>query len=77
MGEQAVPNLQLDDRPVLDLTDTEITVIYKASPTGTGKILKHQARWIGYADIADAAVKGYQDYLRSLFGGDKVKKKAP
>lgn len=67
-------SLPLDERPVLDLTDAEITAIYKASPTGTGKILKNQARWTGYADIADAAAKGYQDYLRSIFGGDKKKK---
>ena len=71
MGEQAVLNLSLDERPILDLTDAEITAIYKASATGTGKILKNQARWIGYADIADAAVTGYKDYLRDIFSGKK------
>ena len=73
MGEQAVPNLPLDERPILDLTDIEIAALYKVSPGGVGKILKNQARWTGYADIADAAVKGYQDYLRSIFSGDKKK----
>ena len=62
-------NLPLSDRPSLDLTDAEITAIYKASPTGTGKILKNQAGWIGYADIADAAVTQYKSYLRDIFGG--------
>lgn len=66
-------NLPLDDRPVLDLTDAEITAIYKASPTGTGKILKNQARWGGYADISEAAVGGYKSYLRDLFGGKEIK----
>ena len=77
MGEKAVPNLPLDERPDLDLTDAEITAIFKASPTGTSKILKNQARWAGYADIAEAAVASYKDYLRGIFGGDKSKKKAP
>ena len=71
MGEQAVLNLSLDERPILDLTDAEITAIYKASATGTGKILKNQAGWIGYADIADAAVTGYKNYLRDIFSGKK------
>ena len=66
-------NLPLSDRPSLDLTDAEITAIYKASPTGTGKILKNQAGWIGYADIADAAVTGYKNYLRDIFSGGKKK----
>jgi hypothetical protein len=62
-----VPNLQLDERPVLNLTDQEIEAIYKASPTGTGKILKNQTHWIAFADIADAAVQGYKDYIKSVF----------
>ena len=71
MGEAAVLNLPLADRPILDLTDAEITAIYKASPTGTGKILKNQAGWIGYADVADAAVEGYRNYLRDIFSAKK------
>jgi hypothetical protein len=66
-----VPELQLDERPRLSLTDQEIEAIYKASPTGTGKILKNQTHWIAYADIADAAVQGYRDYIRNVFGGKK------
>ena len=73
MGEKAVPNLPLDERPILDLTDAEITAIFKASPTGTSKILKNQTRWAGYADIAEAAVEGYKSYLKGIFGGDKAK----
>ena len=73
MGEQAVPNLPLDERPVLNLTDAEITAIFKASPTGTGKILKNQSQWAGYADIAEAAVESYKSYLKGIFGGDKAK----
>jgi hypothetical protein len=72
MGAQAVPELTLADRPALELTDAEITAFYKASPQGVGKILKNQYSWRGYADVADAAVKGYQDYLLKVFGG-KVK----
>ena len=48
--------------------------LYRTLPVIHGKILKNQARWAGYADIADAATKGYQDYLRNLFGGKGVKK---
>ena len=77
MGEKAVPILPLDERPVLDLTDADITAIFKASPTGTSKILKNQTRWAGYADIAEAAVEGYKSYLKGIFGGDKAKKKTP
>ena len=73
MGEKAVLDLPLADRPTLDLTDQEIRDIYKGSPTGTAKILKNQARWNGYADIAEAVKQGYQDYLRALFGGGKTK----
>jgi hypothetical protein len=72
MGEDAVPQLTLADRPTLDLTDQEIIAIYKASPTGTSKILKNQARWKGFADIADALREGYKGFITKVFGG-KVK----
>ena len=77
MGANAVPSLALDDRPTLDLSDEEILAVRKASISATGKILKNQAAWTGYADIADAAVQGYRDYIKNVFGGDKAKKKAP
>ena len=72
MGAQAAPDLTLADRPTLDLSDAEITAFYRASPQGVGKILKNQYAWRGYADVADAAVKSYQDYITKVFGG-KVK----
>jgi hypothetical protein len=72
MGAQAVSALTLEDRPTLDLTDAEITAFYKVSPIGVGKILKNQYGWRGYADVADSAVIGYQDYITKVFGG-KVK----
>ena len=68
----AVPSLTLADRPTLDLSDAEILAIYKVSPVATGKILKNQYSWRGYADVADAAVKSYQDFITKVFGG-KVK----
>jgi len=69
VGEAGVPNLALDPRPKLDLTDKEKLDLYHFSPIITGKILKNQARWAGYANIADASVQGYQDYLWKLFAG--------
>lgn len=73
MGEEAVIDLPLGDRPLLDLTDAEALKIYAATPTGYGKILKNQARWAAFADIAVTVKEGYKDYLRGIFGGAKAK----
>lgn len=74
MGEAAVPALHLNDRPNINLTRDEKLALYKASITAYGKLLRNQAQWKAYADVADVVTQGYQDYLRSIFGGDKAKK---
>lgn len=76
MGEEAVIDLPLGDRPYLDLTDPEALKIYDACPTGYGKILKNQARWAAYADIAEVVKQGYMDYLRGIFGVEKAMSKS-
>lgn len=68
-------NLLLDQRPTLDLTDKEALDMYHASPTGIKKIIKNQARWAGYAEIAEALKQGYDDYLRDIFNASKAKAK--
>jgi hypothetical protein len=75
MGEEAVIDLPLGDRPYLDLTDEEAIKIYKASPGGFGKLLKNQARWFAYADIAVTVKDGYKDYLRGIFAKPDPPKK--
>lgn len=71
MGERAVPDLQLDERPSLTLTDDEVRALHKFSPVITGKFMKNQLAWEGYADIADATVKGYRDYILKIFTDKK------
>jgi hypothetical protein len=73
LGERAVPDIFLPDRPKLKFTDKEIQTIIKMSPKIAKEILKNQIEWGGYADIANAAVEGYRDYIRSIFGGEKAK----
>ncbi len=65
-------NLPLDQRPTLDLTNDEALKIYHASPSGIQKIIKNQARWAGYAEIAEALKQNYDDYIRDIFGGNKA-----
>ena len=67
MGEEAVIDLPLGDRPYLDLTDDEALKVYAASPVGFGKFLKNQARWKAYADLAETVKDGYMEYLRGIF----------
>ena len=65
MGQQAVPNILLPDRPELDaFTPEEVAAIPRSAH---GKILKNQAAWWGYADIAEAAVSSYREYIKSVF----------
>jgi hypothetical protein len=77
LQEKAVPNLPLEPRPRLDLTDEEIMSLEKFSSVITGKILKNQSRWWAYGDVADAAVKGYQDFILSVFGGKPTEPRPP
>jgi hypothetical protein len=75
MGELAVLDLPLPDPPVLNLTDDEATAIFKASPSGMLKILDNQAEWFGIHDNAKLMKETYINYLRDMFGRDKVKGK--
>lgn len=75
MAERAVPDLQLDERPSLDLTDDEARALHKFSPVITGKFMKNQLAWEGYADIADATVKGYRTFILKIFSEEKATKK--
>lgn len=71
LGPEAAPSLQLLDRPELDeFTPEEMKAIPRSAH---GKILKNQAAWWGYADVAEAAVKGYQDYIQKVFTPPKGK----
>lgn len=74
MKESAVLDLPLPDKPILSLTDSEIEAIYKASPSGTAKILNNQAEWLGIWDSAYLMKETYKNYLRDLFGHGKVNK---
>jgi len=73
LGEKAVPNIFLENRPKLQFTDKEFRTLFRISPRIVEKILDNQVEWRGYADIADAAVKGYRDYIRNIFSGMKPK----
>jgi hypothetical protein len=42
--------------------------------TAKGKLLKNQTDWTAWADIADAAIQGYRNYIKDLFGDGKAKK---
>lgn len=69
VGRAGIPEINLPDRPAPPVfTEDE----FKAMPiTVKGKILKSHTSWVAWADIADAAVKGYRDYLKELFDKDK------
>ncbi len=71
MQERAVPDLQLTERPRLDITDTEAAALYKFSPIITGKIMKNQLAWIGYADVADTVRDGYRSFILKIFSEEK------
>jgi hypothetical protein len=67
MEAAAVPDIQLDERPSLDLTDDEVRNLHKFSPIITGKVMKYCLAVEGYEDIADATVKGYRDFILHIF----------
>ena len=62
MGPQAVPAIELPARP--ELTPFSDEEMQKIPVSAHGKILANQADWWGYADQAEAAVKGLKDYIR-------------
>lgn len=75
MAERAVPDLQLDERPFLTITDEEAAALQQFSPVITGKIMKFVLAVEGYEDIADDVVKGYRGFILQVFSDEKGKKK--
>lgn len=73
MAEKAVPDLQLDERPSLTITDEEAAALQKFSPVITGKIMKYVLGVEGYEDIADDVVEGYRDFILKVFSDEKTK----
>jgi uncharacterized protein involved in tolerance to divalent cations len=55
------------------LTDEEIKLIYKVTPSAMNRILNNQSEWHGYAEMAKAVREGYMEYLSKLFGGETKK----
>lgn len=65
VSKEAVPKIELSTRPELPpFTPEEMQAI---PLTAHKKVLKNQAEWWGYADIAEGAVRSYQDYIRKVF----------
>lgn len=77
MGEKAVPDLQLDERPPLTITDDEAKALQAWNPVITGKIMKYVLAVEGYEDIADDVVRGYRDFILHIFTEDKPLKRKP
>jgi hypothetical protein len=75
LKEKAVLKVPLADRPELDeFTPVEMKAVPRSAH---GKILKNQAAWWGYADIADSAIKAHEEYELTIFGGEvKLEPKA-
>ena len=68
-----MPDLKLDERPSLNLTDEEVGSLHKFSPVITGKIMKFMLAVEGYEDIADDVVKGYRSFILNIFTDEKTK----
>jgi hypothetical protein len=75
LRDKAVLNLPLDQEPTLPLTKEQALKIYHASPDGMRAIIKNQARWAGYAEIAKSLKQSYDDYLKEIFTPVKPVKK--
>jgi hypothetical protein len=75
MAERAVPDLQLDERPAINLTDEEAKALQTWNLIITGKIMKFVLAVEGYEDIADDVVKGYRDFILKIFSDEKDNKK--
>lgn len=73
LGEETVLKLPLEERPKLEFTDKEIKTLIKTSRIITGKILRNQVDWDGYADLAEAKLKAHEDHQRKIFGVQEVK----
>lgn len=69
VGPQATPGIFLPERPTFKpLTQEECD---KIPITAKGKLLKFDTDWTAWADMADIAVQGYRDYIKSLFDESK------
>jgi len=77
MQERAVPDLQLDERPALTITDDEAAALQQFSPVITGKIMKYVLAVEGYEDIADDVAKGYRDFILHIFSDAKASNGKP
>ena len=73
MGQVAVLQLPLSERPRLLLSDAEITALFKASASATLKILKYESQVNADDATLRAAVQAHMDYEKSLFTPDKKK----
>jgi hypothetical protein len=69
VGPEAIPAIELPGRP--ELTSFTAEEMQKIPVSAHGKILANQADWWGYADQAEAAVKGLKDYIRKAFKIEK------
>lgn len=67
MQERAVPDLQLDERPSLTITDDEAKALQAWNPVITGKFMKYVLAVEGFEDIADDVVKGYREFILQVF----------
>ena len=65
MGPRAIPDLPLPER--VEFTPFTLEEMQAIPLTAHGKIMKYIAGVNGNWDIAQAAVKGYRDYIGSLF----------
>ena len=69
VGPRAIPDIFLPDQPSpTPFTDEEFNQI---PIQALGKILKNQTDWQAAWDIAQAAIQGYRDYIKSLFDEGK------
>lgn len=65
LSPEAVPAIELPARP--ELTPFTEEEMQKIPVTAHGKILANQADWWGYADVSEAALKTYKNYIRGVF----------
>lgn len=68
VGKLAIPEIYPPERPETQLYTQE--ELDSMPITVKGKILKTHTSWVAYADLADAAIQAYRDYLAGVFGGE-------
>jgi hypothetical protein len=75
--EQVILPVKLDPKPYLPLTDEQVRKLLAWDPGITKIIFDNQADWFAIYDAATVIQTGYENYLATIFGGGKAKKKAP